>query len=313
MRNLGSDPDNQFAKLIIKLLVTVGMMLIAASAINLELLKRYFHTSLLLPSVAAVLILTLLSSLHTIRWNAILGVITGRRFPFGIVSRVVLSSYFFGQIVPISVGGDAMRVWWTRRQDVDLSTAFNAVILDRVTALVGIAALMTLTAPLMLQMVTSQAAAWGLALAVGGIYCGLAFLCLAPQVLARGRKLLVIEKLVGLGVDARSVIAAPLVLLATVGASALVQACVALIFFLLAVGMGVALDPLQCLVLIPPVILISALPITVAGWGLREGAMIVALDFVGIPSEAALALSVIFGLVSLSVGLIGGLIWMASK
>jgi len=60
------------------------------------------------------------------------------------------------------------------------------------------------------------------------------------------------------------------------------------------------------------VILFSMVPITIAGWGVREGAMVVALGTVGVGREEALAISVLFGIASAIAALPGGLIWLAT-
>jgi hypothetical protein len=77
--------------------------------------------------------------------------------------------------------------------------------------------------------------------------------------------------------------------------------------------MGIPMSAVESLLLVPPVILLSSLPVTLAGWGLREGGMIFALGLIGVPSDAAFALSVMYGLLSLVVGLVGGLVWLGWK
>jgi len=67
------------------------------------------------------------------------------------------------------------------------------------------------------------------------------------------------------------------------------------------------------MVLVPPVLLISMLPISVAGWGVREGAMVVALNLVGAPAHQSLALSICFGLCLVAISLPGGVLWFISR
>jgi len=54
------------------------------------------------------------------------------------------------------------------------------------------------------------------------------------------------------------------------------------------------------------------LPISLAGWGVREAVLVVALASFGVPSEAALAMSVLLGLCLIASGLPGGLIWLGN-
>lgn len=50
-----------------------------------------------------------------------------------------------------------------------------------------------------------------------------------------------------------------------------------------------------------------------AGWGIREGAMVNLLSMVGVAESDALALSIIFGLITVLTALPGGLIWLLSS
>jgi uncharacterized membrane protein YbhN (UPF0104 family) len=66
-------------------------------------------------------------------------------------------------------------------------------------------------------------------------------------------------------------------------------------------------------VILPVVLLLTSLPISFAGWGLREGAMIIALDVYGVPQETALALSLVYGVLHLVSGLPGLVLWLLEK
>jgi Na+/H+-dicarboxylate symporter len=64
--------------------------------------------------------------------------------------------------------------------------------------------------------------------------------------------------------------------------------------------------------LVPPVLLISSVPISIAGWGVRETSMIAAFGFAGLAGDDGLVLSVLFGAASFVVGAIGGIVWIGS-
>ena len=78
-------------------------------------------------------------------------------------------------------------------------------------------------------------------------------------------------------------------------------------------GMGIALDPGVALVIVPAVMLVSMAPVTFAGWGLREGAMIVGLGLAGVSASDALATSVAFGLLLVVLGVPGAALWLARR
>jgi glycosyltransferase 2 family protein len=64
------------------------------------------------------------------------------------------------------------------------------------------------------------------------------------------------------------------------------------------------------LMLMPPVVLLSGLPISVGGWGVRENAMIAGLATVGVGTNAALVLSVQMGGLVALLSLPGGALWL---
>ena len=69
----------------------------------------------------------------------------------------------------------------------------------------------------------------------------------------------------------------------------------------------------DCLVLMPPIVLVAGMPLSIAGWGLREGAMVAVFALVGVPMDGALLMSVLLGLLLLLVSLPGGLVLVFSE
>jgi hypothetical protein len=89
-----------------------------------------------------------------------------------------------------------------------------------------------------------------------------------------------------------------------------VQILLVLAIYLCAKGMSIHLGFGAALLVIPAIMLVSMIPISFAGWGVREGAMIMGLGGLGISEPNALAVSIAFGLLQLIVGLPGGALWL---
>ena len=62
--------------------------------------------------------------------------------------------------------------------------------------------------------------------------------------------------------------------------------------------------------LIPPILLIMTAPISIAGWGVRESAMVVAFSYAGLPQGDGLLVAALFGLATFTLGIVGGGVWM---
>jgi uncharacterized membrane protein YwzB len=68
----------------------------------------------------------------------------------------------------------------------------------------------------------------------------------------------------------------------------------------------------QLFKLTPPIMLIIMMPISIAGWGLREATMIVAFGYAGLAQTDGTVVSILFDAVYFIVGAIGGLVWIFS-
>lgn len=247
-----------------------------------------------------------------LRWAAVLdGMGIGIRLRE--VFRIVLVGLFFNQALPSTIGGDAVRAWQIHRVVASVGLALRSVILDRLAGLVGLILLVAAVLPFLFQ-ITASSVAHGtmmglIALAVTGLTMVLVFDRL-PMAALGGR---IYESLVHLSKDARKLLLAsrraPLVL----GFSTFIHVLSALTVFCLAQGLGIAIGIVECLVLVPPVIMLMVLPISLAGWGVREGAMIAAFGFVDVPASEALLLSIAFGLAVLLTNLPGGAVWFLTR
>jgi glycosyltransferase 2 family protein len=81
----------------------------------------------------------------------------------------------------------------------------------------------------------------------------------------------------------------------------------------LAWGLELPITFVEALIVVPTVLLLTTLPVSVAGWGVREGAMVAGFGFLGIPAEGALTVSVLFGVAQILVSLPGGVVWMLGR
>ena len=87
---------------------------------------------------------------------------------------------------------------------------------------------------------------------------------------------------------------------AVLGLSVLTIALAIVAYKLIADGIGSRLSLGVWAMVMPPVIFIQLLPVSLAGWGVREATLVVALGSFGLAAEAALAISILVGLCLIS-------------
>jgi len=83
--------------------------------------------------------------------------------------------------------------------------------------------------------------------------------------------------------------------------------------WVLAKGLHIDAGLLDCIALVPLALLVAMIPISINGWGLREGAFLGAFSLVGVVSGDAVVLSITFGLCTIFANLPGGLIWLFNR
>ena len=79
-------------------------------------------------------------------------------------------------------------------------------------------------------------------------------------------------------------------------------------FCLQAVGVWLSLPAIAALV--PLILFTMLIPVSISGWGLREGAAAALLPIAGVPASSGLAASVAFGLVFIAAVLPGLVVWL---
>ena len=272
---------------------------------------RVRPAQLALVAVAVALAITLaIATLHAARWHIVVSA-NNARLSYAMAIQLTLIGYFFNQTLPSTVGGDAFRIWGAYRAGLRIADAANSVILDRFVALAALLLMVTVTIPWLFEFVGTGPARWAIvALVVAGSagFAALLSVDRLPASLLRWRPLQLIGTLSAYG---RRVLLAPQHSVPTVILTVLAHCVAAATMYVLAIAIDVNVSLFHCMLLFPLVMIVSILPVSIAGWGVREGAMVVALGLVGVAPAAAFSLSVLYGLVNMAAGIPGGLLWLA--
>ncbi|MHA1599013.1 MAG: lysylphosphatidylglycerol synthase transmembrane domain-containing protein [Alphaproteobacteria bacterium] len=248
------------------------------------------------------------------RWRSTLAAV-GAELGFAKTFQIYMIGFFFNQALPSSVGGDGVRMYKAYRNGLGLSQSVNSVMLERVATVLGLVLLVVVTTPFFIDRVGEAEAAWIVPvvtlLGLGGV-AGLGLLMFLDRLPQRFGHWRVVRGLALLAADARRVFLVPGNAFRVLGWSLVGHVNLSVVVFILGLAIGLDIDWLDCLVLFPPVLLVMTLPISIAGWGVREGAMVTGFGLIGVSAAGALVLSVMFGLWALVMGLPGGIVWLMS-
>ena len=258
----------------------------------------------------AILVLGFLLVNNTARWRVVMLAIQAVLDVRTTFRLLYIGVFFFNQTLPSSVGGDAFRMYLGRKEGLPLAAAINGVMLERVATLTGLIFLVVVTQPLLLSRLGDHPATFVFPVLAVLAVAGIALLMLLNGLSEPFQRHKFIRGVAKLATDTKKLFLSPGRALLAVGLGVTGNVLLAVATFFLAQSIGVAVTVLDCLVLMPPVILITTIPISIAGWGVRESAMVAIFGFISVVQEDAIALSLLFGLVNAVVSLPGGLLWI---
>lgn len=298
--------------LLAKIALSVGLVWYAFRSIDLSSAWTTLTSIPFTALLAAVALLFFQFALGAFRLRELLRQM-GHRFRLTAALEANLVGAFFSQTFISFLGGDAMRIWRMIATRIPPATAAKSVLLDRISGFAGVVAIVLVTIPLLVPMLQSLEMKLGLLLITVGALAGIFSIFVLrrlPHQLRTGRIFGGLWRFASLGLGImRSRRGAAYVL----GLSVLIQVINVLVLYILGQGLSMQMDLTHYFVFMPIVLFLSMLPISVAGWGVREGAMVAALTVLEVPSHQSLALSICFGLCLIFVSLPGGLVWFASR
>jgi hypothetical protein len=242
---------------------------------------------------------------NAMRW----GLILGKPAPgAGSLMKLLLVGLFFNQVLPTGIGGDAVRAWRCTKLGIGLGAAVRSVFLDRVSGYAVMVVIYAMGLPVLFRSFPDVREHIALIAILTAALIGLLALCLIDRLPIARRP--VLSNLADLSQEARRLLADPVRCLCVLGLSVITIGLTVLGCLWTGNSVGVSLPFGTWLLVLPPLTFFQLLPISLAGWGVREVSLVAILAGFGVPAEAALATSVLMGLSLIVIGLPGGLIWL---
>lgn len=281
---------------VIKTTVSLGFLAFVFTRINLSqvwIQIQYLSWPFI---VFALLYYTGCQWLSCLRWLVVLRS-SGHSAPMS----SLLSSYFAGMFLniflPGALGGDVYRVYRVAKETKDSEVALVSVLLERFTGLAALSALALLGLPPAFRLVGR----WDIVLLFMtciGMLVGVVLLISSPKLLIWAEPWL--EKFRLSGVATRCAKIQILLrkfaqhrqaLALSMGLSLLLQLAIVYYHYLVAQQLKIPISYLELLVFIPIIVVVTLLPISLGGLGLKEGLWVYLFSRVGLTAEQALLLS----------------------
>jgi uncharacterized membrane protein YbhN (UPF0104 family) len=296
----------------IKVLVSAALLYFALRKANFSDLASRINIASLGWIGIAIAVTFLQIFLGVLRWREVSAECGA---PLGAMQamRYNVIGTFFNQTLPSSIGGDAVRLWLVARNGAGWRAATYSIFVDRAIGLIALAVIIVASLP------------WSLSL-IGDPHGRSALLFVDLAALAGGMGFLVLGRLPWPWLKrwwgthhlhACSIIANRVIFSRKHGPkiavlSVLVHVLAVVIAWCVVQSIAAPVVFSQVFQLVPPVMLITMLPISIAGWGVREATMGLAFGYAGLMTNEGVNVSLLFGAVSFIVGAFGGLVWIFS-
>jgi uncharacterized membrane protein YbhN (UPF0104 family) len=255
-------------------------------------------------------LLVVYTTISALRWQLVLRALDCET-TIGTTIRITFIGAFFNQFVP--VGNDVARVWESYRSGFGLAKTFDSVLLERAGYVVAVSLIAATGTALWDQGRLPAVAVPTLWLVVIASVTATIALSSVDRFPSRLLPRAVAGGAAALAGDTRMLLRRPRHMAAFFLAAIVNQGLVTLAVLAVAHNLGVRLDPVDCMVLMPAVMLASSVPISVAGWGVREVAMVTAFGYAGVPGAAALVISLMLSLISVAAALPGAALWLTRR
>ncbi len=218
---------------------------------------------------------------------------------------------FFNQVLPSSIGGDAVRIIDLTRKEYEKKEAFYGVFVDRVVGLVGLLVLNLLATLIFFGTFDNDFSLLIIFITVGGIISFSLLFQLHRLTFLADIKFL--NLFVRLANRLNSLYASRMLLIEHISISVVVHLFSVLTMYGLSLALGLDLSFQTLLIAVPPVFLLTIVPISLAGWGVREGAMLGIFMLIGADQTKVLAMSILYGLLLILSAVPGAYFWIKSK
>jgi uncharacterized protein (TIRG00374 family) len=306
-----------------KVVLTLGLFVLALRSIDIGDVWLHIKSLPALTLLMAVVLIICQMVIAGVRLSAITGIVASA-VPLAKTFRINWIGAFFSQALVTFVSGDVVRAMLLSRScGITMRDSIGTVTLDRVIGLLSSLLIVSITAPWAIRLTGDETvrrsiemmAVMGVLLVIGFAMVG--YLARHPELVQIARAKIKGSRIAYVILDvvsvARHLFDARRQIPKILTTSLLIQMINVTVIFFLINGMGAQVSILQCMLIVPTVMLISLLPFSVAGWGLRESAMATGFSLVHAPPAAALAASVMFGILTLLLALPGGLLWWSSS
>ncbi|HAK87565.1 MAG: hypothetical protein A2077_06525 [Nitrospirae bacterium GWC2_46_6] len=306
------DKDNgksrvaRYAVLIVKLSISAGLIYFLISKVGGRTIINHItrlNPLIFITACAAYLFMIWLSS---VRWTLLIP----RKMETGRLFSIYMIGSFFNTYMPGIIGGDAVKAYYLSKElkssssrpdkfsDHTLSISIASVFMDRYIGFTAILFISMAAFPLAFAYLEGTPVRWLMPIVLAVFTVG-SIVVFKFRLGERFKFLFKVYEYFRLYSKKRDVLLKAFIY------SLVLQGLNIVVVYFLSVGLSLGISFFHIVVFLPIIILISFIPVSISGIGLREGAFVILLGTAGVSPERSVALSLVWFLSYVTASLVG--------
>lgn len=305
------------SKIILKIFISIGLLLMLIYVAEMPSVFSKIKDVNIYYIFGCVAILCCAQLLSSVRWQKILKA-DGVKIPLWYLFSSYMIGMFANNFMPTSIGGDIVKTYDIYRITKNMTLSFLSVFLERFTGLIILLILSWLGVSIVWQ--SASADTLGIWIVIN-VSCITVVLCFVNRATAERIQTYLdtsrmFQKITGIGgafKAVRSFTTKKILLAELLLISVPIQLITVIIYYVLSQSIGVNISFVFLLFTVPLITILSLLPISLGGLGVRESTTVLMFSIDGISPESALALSLVYTGVVYITGLLGTISLIARK
>jgi len=293
-----------------KIVISAGVVFTLGSRLEGNTLLLSLHQVNILYLLMSIFFSFLAVPVVGNRWRLLAGM-----FYFNIstsvATRATFAGLFVGQVLPGGIGADFVRGWMVWNIGLPNQSIIASLVADRIVSLSAVALMIVLSMPLLTPLLPQKIVHLIQFIAVSfTVIASISYFSFRKFRLTKagkaiswlGRKV----GIEGINISMRTIFYA-------LGFAVLGHVLMIFSAYFLSLAIGINSSFWMWLLIMPVIILVTAIPISINGWGVREFAMVYLWGLFGIAESDAFLISICIGLVAIISSLPGLWFWLRKK
>lgn len=305
----------KFLNLFAKAFVSVALLWYLLSNTEFSEVLASLKSAIPLWLVFSFITLYIGKILTSYRWQVLLEA-QGIRIPLRTLIASVFVGQFFNSFLPTTVGGDAIRAYDTAAHSKESGKSITTVFADRLIGVFALA-ILALLAIFFGFLIRADVSffVWPVAAVFSVCLAGILFFLsdtlanFFDRLLRKYQLGKIADKIYKAYLSLHSLKDKTRVLWVAFLISIALQVNVVLFYYFIGVSLDLGVSLLYFFIIVPVALIILIVPFSINGIGLREGIFVFLLTGLAVPSQHAIALSLLSFFLTLTQGVLGGIIF----